>query len=392
MKVINTVLLFILAEISVYSQTSIDSVLASISKNNKTLIALREQANSERLFYKSENNLQNPFAEYDYLSGNTNGSNNQQEFLIAQTFDFPTAYVRKSQLADAKGRQADIRLEAETKEILHETRLICLDIIYYNKIRNHLDEQLKTAEEVYRLSESQLDKGNGNILDLNKAKLRLVDERTRYLEITSSMGFLQQQLNALNGGDSIIFRDTVYPVKIAELTFEQVSQQVQQNNPYKLLMESEVQVAEKDIQVSRAMSWPGFEGGFRYVSEGPEEYKGIHGGITIPLWENRNKVKMQKSRARVAEIRLGEYQLKYASELKQLFERYEMLRQSAKLYSEAFSSENNNALLFKALSLGQISAIEYHLEASYFNNSYLNYLKTENELFKIHAELFKFNL
>ena len=76
----------------------------------------------------------------------------------------------------------------------------------------------------------------------------------------------------------------------------------------------------------------------------------------------------------------------------QKYEKMSNLKITLDEYKNLFSTLNNAELLDKSLSLGQISAIEFFIEATYYYEAYKKYLNTEMEYYKVVAELNKYQL
>ena len=77
--------------INANAQSTIDTVLVSVLRNNKTIQANAQYWQAQNLQYKTGLSLPNPNAELDYLIGSPATAGNQTDFTIAQSFDFPTA-------------------------------------------------------------------------------------------------------------------------------------------------------------------------------------------------------------------------------------------------------------------------------------------------------------
>jgi len=123
---------FLLLAIKANGQTSIDSVMENIARNNKTIIANTKYWEAKTLEYQTGLTPYNPKVDFDYLIGTPSNAGNQTEFAFTQTFDFPTVYVRKKQLSNEQIKQAEYQLNANRQEILLEAKLICLELIYRN--------------------------------------------------------------------------------------------------------------------------------------------------------------------------------------------------------------------------------------------------------------------
>ena len=102
-------LLGALAAFSVSAQTTVDSVLANIERNNTTLAAIRKNTDAQKIGNNTGIYISNPEIEFNYLWGNPSPIGDRTDFSVKQTFDFPTAYSYKKQVARFRQHQTSIR-------------------------------------------------------------------------------------------------------------------------------------------------------------------------------------------------------------------------------------------------------------------------------------------
>jgi outer membrane protein, heavy metal efflux system len=250
----------------------------------------------------------------------------------------------------------------------------------------------QSGETVLKNFETKLIKGDGNILDLNKARLQLISINYEFQENVTIINKLKNQLSALNGGQEINFTDTVYFILPEIPTFEQLEAQFEAGDPLRQILEQEKLIAQKEIELSRALSYPKFEAGYHYQGILGQKYNGIHTGISIPLWENKNTVKTQKSKMLFADLELQDHRNEHYYEIKQLYEKYSYLKTTVSEYQSTLLSLNNTYLLNKSLNSGHISTIEFFMEMNYYATALNTYLKIEKEYYQTIAELYKFKL
>lgn len=385
--------LFVVAfVINAKAQLSIDTVLANIAKNNKTIQAEKQYWEAQNLQYKTGLTPYNPTAEYDFLSGSPANAGNQQEFTISQSFDFPTAYVKKKQLANQQIIQSEFQFTAKRQDILLEAKKVCIALVYHNKMQTILGQRKKNTEKLLSDFQTRLDKGEGNIMDVNKAQLQLIEIKKEFQENISAINQLNQKLTELNGGVAISFTDTLYPILPIIPAFEQLEKDYESVDPLLKILQQEKLIAQKQIEVSKAMRLPKAEVGYHYQGILGQTYNGIHTGITIPLWENKNTVKQKKAELLFTDLELQAHVNEHYFHIKHIYEKYANLKIILIEYQTALTSLNSAMLLNKALASGQISTIEYFMEMSYYNNAYNNYLQTEKEFYEVVAELYKYQL
>ena len=375
-----------------YAQSNIDNILTEIAKNNKTIQANTNYWNAQKVQYKTGNSLYNPTVEYDYLKGSPAEAGNQTDIIVTQSFDFPTVYGKKNQLANQLGIQADLQLKAANQELLLEAKKICIELVYRNKLQVPLTKRKEATEKWLAHFKKKLTTGDGTILDVNKAEIQLLEIRKQFQYNTSAIAKLNEQLTSLNGGTPIVFNDVAYFDVPIIPNFETLEKEIEAQDYIRKTLEQEKVVAQKQIEVSKALALPKMEVGYHYQGILGQTYNGIHTGVALPLWESKNTVKLQKAKMTFAESALNDHSNLYYYEIKQTYDRYESLKSILSEYEKINKSVEPIQLLDKALSAGQISVLEYFVELNYYNDSQNSYLEIEKEYYDVIATLLKHKL
>jgi cobalt-zinc-cadmium efflux system outer membrane protein len=391
-NIILIILPLFISSMNVNGQATIDSVLANIAKNNKTIIASTKYWEAKTLEYQTGLTPYNPKVDYDYLIGTPSNAGNQTDFTITQSFDFPTVYAQKKHLSNEQINQAEFHLNANRQEVLLEAKLICIELINCNKLNSELTIRKQNTEKWLTAFQKSLEKGHGNIMDVNKAKLQLIEINAAFQENLSISNQLNQKLTELNGGVPILFSDTAYSSFAFISDFETLEQEIEAKDPVREYLDQEKVIGQNEVSLSKSLALPKIETGYHYQSILGQQFNGVHFGLTIPLWENKNKVKTQQAELILNEANLQGHINEHFYDIKQKYERMTNLKITLDEYQILFSSLNNVELLDKSLSLGQISTIEYFMEMTYYYEALKNYLKTELEYNKVVAELYKYQL
>ena len=158
-------------------------------------------------------------------------------------------------------------------------------------------------------------------------------------------------------------------------------------------MKSEQIAAQRQLSVNKSKGLPGFELGYRLnTATGGERFNGFLVGVTIPLFSNRNNVRQAKAQSLYTDLQLESTTSTVESELRQLYNQSLALRTSMDEYNAVLKSQNNLALLNKAIQTGQISMIEYFVDVTTLYQSMQNYMQLQNEYQKVMAQLYKYKL
>lgn len=391
-NIICSILLSLFVAFPVWAQVSMEDILVEIEKNNKTLQANAQNTEAQKLGFKSSNPLYNPNVEYDFMYGFPLNAGNQTDFLVNQAFDFPTSYSKRKQLSEGRVSQSDFQYNAGRQEILFEAQSTCIELIYRNKLHIQLLERKAFTENLLASFEKRLSTGEGNILDVNKAKLQLIEINKDFQLNLSKVNQLNQKLTGLNGGAEISFPSTDYPIVKDMEDFEVLFSEIIAKDPTLKFIEMDIASAQKQVELSKALALPKLEAGFRHQAILGQRFNGFHLGTTIPLWENKYKVRQSEAELSTSGLKVLQFQNDKYSSSRQLYEKYQKLSVTLNEYQNVLSTLNSKEYLDKALAVGHISTIEYFLESNYYFMAYNNYLQTEFEYHATIAEILKFRL
>lgn len=381
------------AVFSVNGQNSIDAVLRSVEANNKELQANSQLTVSKKLEARLDNNLPDPSVSYVHQYGNREGMGIQGELVASQSFDFPSVYVQKNKLAKSKAASYDNQGAEFRQQILLQAKVLCLDLVLLNQQKALLDQRRHNAQQLSELYAMRLQSGDANILETNKIDLELLNAKTEARMNEAARIAKLQELATLNGGIAIDFTDTAYRQTDEVLSFEELRSEAITSNPQLLTLKSEQVAAQRQLSVNKAKGLPGFELGYRLnTATGGERFNGFLVGVSIPLFSNRNNVRQAKAQSLYTDLQLESTTSAVESELHQLYNQSLALKTSMDEYNTVLKSQNNLALLNKAIQTGQISMIEYFVDVTTLYQSMQNYMQLQNEYQKVMAQLYKYKL
>jgi len=387
---IKTWALIFFLPISLMAQQSVDDILLQIEKNNTTLLALKKRVEAETIGNKSGITIPNPEAEFNYLWGDPSIIGNRTDFSIKQSLDFPTAYRFKSQISDLKNEQILIEYQKELYAIRLQAKMLCFDIIYYNALIDELTRRVTYARQIAQSYQSKFDVGETNILEYNKAQLNLLNV-VKTLESTEVERNAQlAELTRLNGGIPVEITENEFQPVVLAVSFDQWISQAEQQTPMLAWINKEIEISRKQEGLSKAMGLPKFQAGYMSESVVGQQFQGVTLGVSVPLWENKNRVKYAKANSLALESVGADNKVQFYNHLKALYNKAAGLQQNVAGYREGLRQYYNTAFLKTALDKGEISLINYITEFSFYYESINNLLITERNLNKAVAELNQF--
>ncbi|MDD4778677.1 MAG: TolC family protein [Fermentimonas sp.] len=386
MKIIINILA-IFAFIPLFAQNSIDSVLTSIEKNNTTLKSLRETAEAQKLENRTGIYLSNPEAEFGYLWGDPSAIGRRTDFSVTQSFDIPTLTGMKSKVANEKNNLVEWQYKAERMSILLEAKKYCLDLIYYNALMTEMELRLQHAETILAGYKERLDKGYANVIEYNKVQLNLSTVQGEILRIETERNTILSHLKRLNGGIDLAVDENSYrPIQLPP-NFDDWYLQAEQKSPALAYIKQEVEVNKNLVSLNKAMRLPTFSAGYMTEKVVGESYRGFIVGVSIPLWENTNRIKQAKRAVIAAESRETDSKQQFYSNLFILYNRTLGLQATAQTFRKSLEVASNTTLLKKALDAGEISLLDYMIEIGLYYETINQALEAEREYQKAFAEL-----
>ena len=377
---------------SANAQTGFEKVLSEIERNNKSIVSEKQYWEAQKLSYKTGLNPENPKVDYEHLPGTPEGAGTQKDFSVTQGFDFPTSYGKKRSVSEEQIAQSDLQFTVFRQQILLEAKLACIDYVYRKRLQAQFDKRLENANTLLEAITRKTDQGESNILDLNKIKLLQLEVKNQAELNATELKTLQHRLDEFNGGLAVDLSQIEYPVVTSLPSFETLDSLIESNDPIVKTVKQEREINRKQVGLTRSLTLPKFEGGYHQQSILGQKYQGFHVGMTIPLWENKNKVKTEQARLMLSEYQITEHRTKHYFENKQLYEQYLHWQKTFAEYQTILTSANNEQLLNKAFQAGELSLMEYLMEVRYFYDAVARNIEAEKELQRSIGELYRFQL
>lgn len=368
----------------------IDTVMARIERNNLELQALRESNKASMLEIKAENNIQQDLS-VSYSPFFSNGVRGvaSSEFVASLGFDFPTQYAARKKWGDYRSEEIGRQYLLQRRDILLEAKKLCLEIIRLDAEKEILDTRLENADELLALVEKKFEEGGAGILEMNKVKMERMTIRTLAAQNSASRRSAIQNLEALNGGIPLEIAAVMeYPVLPDLPDFDTFCNHIAESDLSVLSAGASVEATAQEIKVNRQNWLPKLEVGYRRNTSLNEASDGFIVGISVPLFSGKNKVKIAKARHTAAIAGLENARLQSINEMRSSYFEMTELAQALEEYDLPLMLNTLEALK-KAVTAGQISIMDYYMEADNIFNSLADYIGIENRYQVLMAELFR---
>jgi cobalt-zinc-cadmium efflux system outer membrane protein len=376
-----------LVPIMAMGQERYAAILQDIEANNTTLAALREETNAQMLGNRTGITLPDPEAEFNYLWGNPSLIGNRTDFSVTQSFDFPTAYHHRREIAGMQNRNAELRYKAQRIRLLLEAKQTCIELVYQNALVKEYSVRLDHARQIAESYRLRLEQGDANLLGYNKARLNLAAVDAQLAKAEAERERLLSELKRLNGGNEPISLPDHFLPSPLPTDFETWYSEAENRNPLLQYVKGEVNIVRAEVKLNRALLLPKFTTGYMSETVVGEQFRGITLGISLPLWENRSRLREAEARIKSSEAQLEDSRLQFYNQLQGLYRKASILRGHALELRQAVADSRNNGLLNKALESGEISLLEYLLELEYYYDAVEQALEVERDYELALAEL-----
>jgi len=146
------------------------------------------------------------------------------------------------------------------------------------------------------------------------------------------------------------------------------------------------------IKLEKNKVLPNMALGYNYQGVSGSSYSGIYGGISIPLWNSKNKVKSAEANYDYLQSNTQVVTTSLYTELQETYNRYQLMLEKYMEYQTTMGNLNSEQLLFKAYMLGEYSFMDYYVELQFYRNASDKMLQMEKDLQLLQAQLLKHQL
>tara|TARA_B100002049_G_scaffold182219_1_gene139226 strand:- start:5138 stop:6322 length:1185 start_codon:yes stop_codon:yes gene_type:complete len=379
--------------VSGFSQDkTIGELLNEIEQNNTELKGYQSFIESQLLENRSNSNLPDPQLKAYYLPFGEHTTGNYTEYELSQSFEFPTVYSSRSKWNDLKSVQLQMFYAKKRQEVLLTAKTVLIELAFLQKQKTIETERRTQSKQVFDQIQKLFDAEQVGILDLNKAKIAWIQEQFVVEQIGSDIQILLSKLKILNGGNEINAISTGIALIIEVDALESLWQEKLASDP--LLQELEANEASsfQKVKLEKNKVLPNVALGYNYQGVSGNNFSGFYGGVSIPLWNSKNKVKAAEADYEYQQSNTQVITTSLYTQYQESYNRYELMLTKYNEYQTTMGNLDSEQLLFKAYMLGEYSFMDYYVELQFYRNASDKMLQMEKELQLLQAQLLKHQL
>ena len=350
-------------------------LLRAVEQHSPALQSAAETARAGRIEARTGNSLPDPELGYTRQWGSS-GAAVQDEFTASQGFDFPTAYVQRGRAARAKEQAADAAYRELRMESLLQVRLAVQQVLYLKK-RILVDSlRLEDALFAQRMALRRAEAGDITAIEENRIAFQTLSARNNLTRTRMALETALTGLSSLSGLP-LSAETEILPMPVPELPpLEQVLSDAYAADPGLSGARAAGQAALEERRLAVSMALPKFNAGYKYSSSDGLKFNGVTAGMSLPLFESRNTVKLARARQAEAEASARALETSLTADLTAKYSQARRLEAMYGAYRQNGESAGKSVLLRKALDAGSLTILEYftELDSVYRNMDEMNEL------------------
>lgn len=349
------------------AQLTMQQALEAVEAHNSSLKAIYEGLEAQKLQNRTGLNLPNPEVEFAYLWGSPDGIPNRKDVSVSQSFDMATLLGYKRRVALQENQLLELQYRKERMNLLLEAKETLVNLVYYNALWQQAHLRLQAAMQLDSAYQKKFNAGEAGVIETGKIHLSIALLTAQIEQVQVERAALLGKLQQLAGGTPLSFEATEYEEQgVLPSQFDEWYAAASQHSPLLAYVQHDVEASRARVALSRAQGLPSLKAGYTSELIKDDNYHGVSVGLTIPLWENKNRVKQARAAALAAESRMEDARITFYTSLLTQYNRVQGLQASAARLTEALGGAHTMTLLTKALEGGKLSLLDYLQESDFY--------------------------
>lgn len=360
-KAIIATLLIACSSLQSMAQTTLQGLLQSVEQNNPQLIVASKSLLSTSASLKMGRNPMDPEVEYSHVFG----TENSNEVTLKQSFDFPTVYRQRNNVAKYGTQKAEAEFMATRQTIFSEVTTLYVNVIALNNELVVLKNRLENAQRIKKFFDRKLEAGETTVLEKNKVSALYINAHSQLSMTEMELQNVLNQIAQMNGGQKVSINSTVYPDFGSIENALNVDEIIRHSHAIQAISLDSM-MAKSQLKLSKQEWIPSLSVGYKAVFTKGNYNNGLVAGISIPLWQKRGNVKFSKMNKELSLANYNEMYTSQRTELENLVRSMMSYTEILSEYSQYMKESRNEELLLKALESGTITMTDYLVELSLF--------------------------
>lgn len=375
------------------SQDIYTPVLQKVEQGSVALQVLKGQMHARQAANHTGLTPADPEVEFGYLWSHPASGGNRKDVSFTQQFDFPTAYAERARLAGENDRVAELDYRQQRQQILLQAKQLCVEMVYQNALHEIYLRQADWAKQTAQACKQMLDQGESGLIEYNKAVLNQMEMENQLKQTEVTRRQLQASLSALAGGQDIVLDATDYAdLSALPQDFDTWFSQAESVSPALQYLGAQVEVSRRQVKVTRAQSLPKLSVGYIGELVPSQKYNGVTVGMSIPLWENKGRMRQARAEVSTAQMAAQDARVQYYTQLRSLYEQAVQLQKSIGDMEVSLNRNADASLLQRAYEEGEITLLIFLMENSYYLSARTRLLETRRDLELILCSLLAWQL
>lgn len=362
-----------------------DSLIRAVLTYNRTLLAAYEQYRVSALEASTGINPPDPRVELGYLYGKPADMGNRFDFSLSQEIDFPTSYVHRSRSRDLQISQAGLHLQAVRQQVVLEAVRLWIERIYLIQLEGLLLRRVELAQKQLVQADQKVSLGESGQLALSQSNLQATALRGELERTRTAIRANLSALQVVTGGITPEIPGSALPA--SRPPDPDSLWPAYQQGPEMQLYKREVERRQQLTSLAASMRLPRLSAGYYSESVAAEQFRGFQVGVSVPLWEHSNRIKLARSEVSLAEAEADRVSLQMEEELRQKAEQWKSLDRQISEMEQALARVNDMELLTIAMEGGEISLTEYMLGTDLYFRNQQTLLSLKKERLLLEAEM-----
>ena len=342
-------------------QQFVDSVMAHSPK----IRTLQARMEAQKAAAHAENRLDDPSVSFRYMWG-SDDMDDEKDLIVSQSFDFPTAYLHRSQIKRREVQNASLLYRAACHDVLLQATQLAVELCYNDTLLHLVRQQDAMSEDFLNAESIRFKEGHTSVHRYNESQRLNLIHHQRIRKLETERQALLTEFKTVCGFDYVPsevvgniehFRQSLLLPK--EPNFEAWWQQMAASSPEMQLVDNTVTLAQLNVKSAKDGWLPKFTVGYEQEVSGPDWLRGVSVGLSLPLWSNGGKVKAARRALEAAQLDAQDQRLAFHTRLHSLYLKAYGELSSANEYRSLLYQQQNEDLLRRTFEEGLIARPDY---------------------------------